>query len=169
VPAICWSAGTNCSSITKCGDQFRSCTSPNATYSCAEMRCEFTSSSGDGGVTECGDPAFPVACPATAEVPRLCWSPGTICSTLNRCGNDFKSCLAAGYKFSCTEMRCVPDTSAPGPDAGTTPAADASAPATDAAVPATDAAAPATDAAAPAADAAAPASDAQSADASSAG
>jgi len=130
VPAICWSAGTECSTIAKCGDQFRSCTSPNARYDCAEMRCVSSSSSGDGGV-ECGDPSFPVSCPATSDVPKLCWSPGTVCSTIGRCGNEFKSCLAAGYRFSCSEQKCVQGPASDGgaaiPDASVADAAPADA------------------------------------------
>jgi hypothetical protein len=124
VPAICWSAGTECSTITKCGNDYRSCLSPNFRYDCAANSC-VSSTVGDGGVVaQCPDMLYPVACPAKGDVPALCWSPGTICSTLNRCGNDFKSCQAAGYTFSCTANMCVPD-SAPPPDAGV--AADASA------------------------------------------
>ena len=37
--------------------------------------------------------------PAIGEVPKLCWSSGTICSTLVKCGTEFKSCLAAGYRY----------------------------------------------------------------------
>jgi hypothetical protein len=137
VPASCWSIGTECSTIAKCGDQFRSCTSANAHYDCTEMRCVYNSSTGDGG-TECGDPSYPVACPAIGEVPKLCWSSGTICSTLTRCGTEFKSCLSAGYHFSCTEQRCVADTGG-APDGGP-PAADASAGVIDAAPASGDAA-----------------------------
>jgi hypothetical protein len=122
VPPICWSAGTDCSTVTKCGDQFRSCTSPNARFDCTEMRCITGTSTGDGGLAECGDPTYPVSCPATADVPKLCWTPGTICSTIGRCGNEFKSCQAAGYRFSCTEQKCVPG----GADGGAPSTADAS-------------------------------------------
>lgn len=126
VPALCWSAGTACSTITKCGNDFVSCTSANAHYECAEMHCVL--SVPDGG-TECGDPTFPVSCPATADVPKLCWSPGTVCSTVGKCGNDFNSCLSAGYHFSCTDHKCVPDTATDGgvtsPDAGASDSASA--------------------------------------------
>jgi hypothetical protein len=120
VPAICWSPGTDCSTLTKCGDQFRSCTSATSHFDCAAMRC-ISAAESDGG-TGCGDPAYPVACPAHGDVPDLCWSSGTICSTIGRCGNDFKSCLGAGYHFDCTVQRCVADSTtpsdaAPGPDA----------------------------------------------------
>jgi len=121
VPAICWSAGTDCSTIAKCGDQFKSCTAANAHYDCTEMRCVFGNSTGDGGTSACGDPAFPVSCPARGDVPALCWSAGTVCSTLVRCGNDFKSCLAPGYHFSCTENKCVADGTGAPADAGATP------------------------------------------------
>jgi hypothetical protein len=130
VPSLCWSAGTDCSTIAKCGDQFRSCTSANAHYDCAEMRC-VVSGGGDGGL-ECGDPAFPVSCPATSEVPQLCWSAGTACSTISRCGSDFKSCLAPGFHFSCADQRCVPDTGSPADAAPSAPDAAAPDAATDA-------------------------------------
>jgi hypothetical protein len=139
VPAVCWSPGTNCGTIAKCGEQFFSCTSPNAHYDCALMRCEFNST-GDGGATECGDPNFPVACPAIGEVPRLCWSSGTICSTLVRCGTEFKSCLASGYRYDCATAKCVPDTGTPPADAGGGPTPDAGG-STDSAAPADSSAA----------------------------
>jgi hypothetical protein len=135
VPALCWSAGTACSSVAHCGNDFRSCTSASAHFDCAQMTC-VSGSTADGGV-ECGDPAFPVSCPAVGDVPKLCWSAGTICSTIGRCGNDFKSCLMSGYHYSCATQACVLDTStdagvaAPDaalPDAATSDAAaDASA------------------------------------------
>lgn len=123
VPAICWSPGTNCSTIAKCGDQFFSCTTPNAHYDCKEMRCVFDNPSGDGGV-ECGDPNFPVSCPAIGDVPKLCWSSGTVCSTLVKCGTEFKSCLAAGYRYDCATAKCVQGSATP-PDAGSGQAPDA--------------------------------------------
>ena len=133
VPAtVCWSPGTSCSTIAKCGDQFFSCTSPNAQYDCAQMRCLYTVAGVDGGV-ECGDPAYPVACPGTAEVPQMCWSPGTKCSTLSRCGDhDFRSCIADGYRFNCATSQCLPyaggtpDASSSTPDASS--ASDTAAP-----------------------------------------
>jgi hypothetical protein len=142
VPSICWSAGTLCSTIAKCGDQYFSCITPNTHYDCTEKRCVYDAAGVDGGV-ECGDPNFPVPCPAVGDVPKLCWTRNTVCSTLVRCGNDFKSCQAAGFRFSCTELKCVPDMGGGGTvdsgapaDAGT--AADAGA---DAAAAAGDAAA----------------------------
>jgi hypothetical protein len=121
VPAICWSEGTDCSTVTKCGMEFRSCNSSDFRFDCASMTC-VSSTAGDGGaVAACSGNAYPVACPAKDDVPALCWSPGTICSTLTRCGNEFKSCQAAGYHFSCTTWMCVPDTAGPAPDAGASP------------------------------------------------
>jgi hypothetical protein len=126
VPAICWSAGTACSTITKCGDQFRSCNDPAFHYDCASNTCVKPTSGDGGAVADCPDMLYPVACPSRGDVPALCWSAGTICSTINRCGNDFKSCQAAGYTFSCTANMCLRDSTLP-PDAGVT--ADAAAPA----------------------------------------
>jgi len=115
VPATCWTAGTMCTSITRCGDQLRSCSTAGAYYDCTAMTCLL--SSPDGGV-ECGDPLYPVSCPAKGDVPSLCWTAGTICSTLRRCGNDFRSCLTPGYHFSCEDQRCVPDQDGGSGDAG---------------------------------------------------
>jgi hypothetical protein len=117
VPAICWSTGTDCSTVTKCGNDFRSCNAPNSHFDCSTMTC-VSSTAGDGGaVAQCSGTGFPVACPAKDDVPALCWSPGTVCSTISRCNNEFKSCQAAGYHFSCALFMCVPDT-ASATDAG---------------------------------------------------
>jgi hypothetical protein len=115
VPAICWSTGTDCSTVTKCGDQFRSCLSASTHFDCAQMTC--VPNAGVDGGAACG-PDYPVSCPAKGDVPGLCWSTGTVCSTIGRCGNDFKSCQAAGYHFDCTQQRCLPDSGTPA-DAGT--------------------------------------------------
>jgi hypothetical protein len=126
VPSICWSAGTICSTIAKCGDQFFSCTTPGAHYDCAEMRCVYDSSGDGGAAVECGDPAFPVSCPAIGDVPKLCWSSGTVCSSLIRCGTEFKSCLASGYRYDCATFKCVPGSNVPVDAASTAPDAGAS-------------------------------------------
>jgi len=107
VPAICWSAGTDCSTLTKCGDQFRSCLSASTHFDCTQMTC--VPNAGVDAGPECGDPSYPVPCPERGDVQKLCWSNGTICSTISRCGNDFKSCKAAGFHFDCTQQRCVAD------------------------------------------------------------
>lgn len=118
VPAICWSAGTACSTIVKCGDQFRSCNSPTATYDCASNACVVSGSTEDGGTSSCAEP-YPRFCPGKGDVPAICWSKNTVCSTIGRCGNDFKSCELAGFHFSCGDNKCVADTAT---DAGATPA-----------------------------------------------
>jgi hypothetical protein len=124
VPALCWSAGTDCSTLTKCGNDFKSCTSPGAHFDCTQMTCV-----GPAGM-ECGQPEFPVSCPGLDDVPKLCWSAGTVCSTISRCGNDFKSCVSPGYRFDCTQQRCVPapDGGVAQPDAGSPDTAAADAP-----------------------------------------
>jgi hypothetical protein len=118
---------------------FFSCVTPGTYYDCKEMKCLYMSGT-DGGA-ECGA-AFPVSCPAIGDVPKLCWSSGTVCSTLTRCGNDFKSCLVAGYRFDCNSGQCVPNLGGPPPDASPS-SGDSAAPTTDTAAPITDAAAPA--------------------------
>jgi hypothetical protein len=75
--------------------------------------------SGDGGVASgdgptadnlsCKNPSFPVPCPPKDGVPTMCWSLGTVCSTITNCDGKFRSCRSPGHHVDCQMMRCLRD------------------------------------------------------------
>ena len=63
---------------------------------------------GAGGSSElCPQPTFPVLCPALGGVPILCWSAGTVCSTIMNCNGAWGSCSSASMHVDCPTGSCV--------------------------------------------------------------
>lgn len=66
--------------------------------------------SSDGAFAMCNNPMFPVGCPMS-ESPNTCWTAGTDCSTVKRCGTADKvyGCLS-GFAVDCRYRanNCLP-------------------------------------------------------------
>jgi hypothetical protein len=99
VPANCWTAGTNCNTVTSCAGVYHSCfqQAPTDFFDCTTnmcMRCSVTGS-------------FPVGCPARGSVPAQCWPANTACSTVVDCGGgDYESCSDPSFVVDCTTLTC---------------------------------------------------------------
>jgi hypothetical protein len=99
VPAGCWTAATDCSTVKNCGGTYHAC-GIDYRFDCATSRCVLT----------CTDPMYPVMCPAVgspADGGTLadCWTAGTDCSTVRNCNGTAHACRAS-YVFDCTANQC---------------------------------------------------------------
>jgi hypothetical protein len=97
VPANCWTAGTNCNTVTSCAGVFRSCFGQAQTdyYDCTQQMCLHCSGAG------------PLGCPGLGTVPPQCWAANVVCSTVTDCGGgDYEACTDPSLTVDCATLTC---------------------------------------------------------------
>jgi hypothetical protein len=97
VAANCWTAGTNCNTVTSCAGVLRSCFGQAQTdyYDCTQLMCLHCSGAG------------PLACPGLGAVPPQCWPAGIACSTVTNCGaGDYEACSDPSMTVDCATLTC---------------------------------------------------------------
>lgn len=99
VPAACWSAGTDCTTVTLCGTEEKACRT-GFTFDCAQNKCV---------VAMCtSNPEKPQYCPARGAYSGGCWSATTACSTIVECGEDIYACNSPDRVADCVADQCLP-------------------------------------------------------------
>lgn len=89
----CWPAGTDCSSITQCGQDW---------VACAEGETGHCSADGEWACCGSDEPKY---CAVDSAAPA-CWPANTDCSTIAKCGSDWLGC-ASGKSLDCSQGVCV--------------------------------------------------------------